>query len=78
MDDDPLDEYITLLQNKTMIVDSYSRELQSYTSLFKSLKVELSEDQFKEVEKLMLIATDSCDDLDGKVQGIVKCLQKIR
>ena len=76
MEENPLDDYINLLQNKTMIVDSYSRELQTYVSLFKSLKVELSAAQFAEVEKLMVVAADSCDELDLKIQNIVKYLQK--
>ena len=76
MDENPLDDFSTLLQNKTMIVDSYSGELQSYVSLLRSMKVELSAEQFDEVENLLVVTTDACDELDVQMQTIVKCMQR--
>ena len=50
MDYTPLEEYITLLQYRTSIIDSYARELGIYNPLFKSLNIEHPDADFKEVE----------------------------
>ena len=77
MDETPLDDYISLLQSKTGIIDYCSRELQSYSALFKSLRLELTTDQFHDVEAKILIATNSCDNLETQMQDVVKELQTI-
>jgi len=77
MDNTLLDEYMTLLQSTTSMINYYSRELQNYSSLFKKLGIKLFDQQFKDVEKLILNTNNSCNKLDLQIQDVVSALQDI-
>ena len=77
MDDKPLDELIRLLQTKTMINDSYARELSSYSSVYKSLKLEPKEEELTEGKKLLVGTMQMCDKVDTLLQQCIEQLQNL-
>ena len=74
-DDSPLNGYINLLGTKSLLIDSYSREIQGYMSLYAPLKRALTDDQEGEVERAMLDAINGCNDFDSKLQRVWSKLQ---
>ena len=55
MNDDPLSNFITILQDKTSQLDSNAREMQDYIQLFESLKMKLNDSNRTDLEADLLV-----------------------
>ena len=77
MDATPLEDYFSVLEAKIMSLGNYSYELRSILSLIRSRHVEINPEQLKAIEKMILAAVKTGNELDAKLQKLVTELQKI-
>lgn len=77
MDETQIDEYLDVIQNMTSALDAQSRELQSVATFLKNLRIMLTDDQFKDLRKLLLNAIKNGHDANQNLLDSVKEISNI-